>query len=273
VQPIYSAAHSVPDAIYSTLWGDGLVSGRAAHGPWPPWNYDAMAAGYLLAILPALALLAGFVAALVRLAREPRAEWFLLLSLLLLTGFGVLVMTLKIPSYAQAKAFYGSLALVPLCAVGALGLDVLAARSKFLRAAVLVALGCWALNAYASFWSVGGAPATLLPAPRADEEARAAFAKAVEEYASERSAEAFALASRAVELDPDLVEARSLLAALRMERGETEAAIAAARSALRLQPTDAGLHAMIAEMYRSLGDLERAHEHDEIALRVAIAGR
>ncbi len=39
-----------------------------------------------------------------------------------LIGLGLIFMTLKVPSYAQAKAFYGLSALTPLCFFGALGL-------------------------------------------------------------------------------------------------------------------------------------------------------
>lgn len=268
VQPILSAAHSVPDAIFSTLWGDGMVAGRTVFAPWPPWDYDAMSAGYLLAILPTLALVTGFVAAVVRLAREPRAEWFLLASLLFLTGFGLALMTLHVPSYAQAKAFYGSAALVPLCAVGALGLDVLAARSRAGRAIVCVALGCWALNAYASFWSVGGAPATNPPALRADEDARALQQRAAAEYSSGQADKALATASRVVRLDSESAAAHLLLAVLRFERGESSVAIASAREAVRLKPADPALHSLLGQIFRASGDLGRALEHYETALRI-----
>lgn len=268
VQPVYGAAHSVPDGIYSTLWADGLVGGQSALAPWPPWNYDAMSAGGLLAILPTLALLAGFVAALVRLVREPRADWFLLVALFFLTGFAIVLVTLEVPAYAHAKAFFGSAALVPLCAVAALGLDVLAARSRALRAIVLIALGCWALNAYASFWSVDGASAALPPALSADEDPRALHEKALAEASSGRAEEALETASLAVRLDSESAQAHWLLAVLRLDRGETDSGIASAREAVRLAPTDPKLHALLGEVYRTRGDLERALEHYGTAYRI-----
>ena len=152
-RPIYSAFDSCPDALYSTLWGDGLVGGRAHLEDAPPWRYELMFAGYWLALLPALGVAVGLVAAAVRLARAPAAEWALLLGLAGTTAFALLSLSLRLPFYAQCKAFYGLPALVPFAAFGAVGLDLLARRLGRAAPALWVLLGTWALCSFATYWA------------------------------------------------------------------------------------------------------------------------
>jgi hypothetical protein len=45
-RPLMSAIASVPDALYSTLWGDGMLSGVGDVRTPVPWNLHWMAAGY-----------------------------------------------------------------------------------------------------------------------------------------------------------------------------------------------------------------------------------
>jgi len=66
--------------LYSTLWGDGLIGGAARLAARPPWNYDWMNAGYLLAAGLSLLFLLGFVIALGNLIRRPSPQWFALLG-------------------------------------------------------------------------------------------------------------------------------------------------------------------------------------------------
>ncbi len=277
--PIFSSFHSFADAIYSTLWGDGMVGGRTWVAAWPPWNYELMSAGYLLALLPCAALVIGAAAATWRLVREPRAEWFLLLGLLGSTAFGIVVMTLKVPSYAQAKAFYGSSALVPLCALGAWGLDLLATRARALRAIVFVLFGVWALNSYTSYWSKNGAPAAAAPALATEDDPDALTNRALAEQKSGRREQALETFRRVVSLAPDHPRAHILLAMLHSQGGEHDAAIEAAREALRVRPAGPSIHALLGDFYRAKGDREGALAHYEISLRIqpgesrALAGR
>ena len=151
-RPVYSAFHSFADAFYSTLWGDGMIGGSALVEVRPPWDFGSMTAGYLLAILPTVAILVGTVAALAQLVRAPRAEGWLVLGVLGATAYGVFYMTLRLPFYAQAKAFYGLSAFIPLAVLGSLGLGVLARRAPAAHAVFDVLLGVWAINAFVTFW-------------------------------------------------------------------------------------------------------------------------
>ena len=73
-RPLQSAVASVPDALYSTFWGDGMIGGSGFPHVTPPWRLEWMAAGYALALGPCLALLLGCLLACVDFVRAPRAE-------------------------------------------------------------------------------------------------------------------------------------------------------------------------------------------------------
>jgi Flp pilus assembly protein TadD len=149
--PWAGASRSFGDGIYATLWGDGLFGSATNFLSRPPWNYDLMAIGYWLALLPTLAVLAGGILALFRFIRQPSAEWFLLLGFGCLVLWSMVYMTLTAPNYCTVKAFYGLSALVPFCACGALSLDFLTRRSAMLRGPVCVVFGMWAINSYACY--------------------------------------------------------------------------------------------------------------------------
>jgi tetratricopeptide (TPR) repeat protein len=69
-----------------------------------------------------------------------------------LVGLAVFYMTLKIPSYAQAKGFYGLTAMACLCVLGGLGFDRLSRWFGRFGVVLWVPLLVWAMNAYASFF-------------------------------------------------------------------------------------------------------------------------
>src|SRR6185503_19323615 len=72
--PFFSGTRSFAGGLHSTMWGDGLWSGAASAAFRAPWNYDLMAAGYALAIVPTVLLLIGLAATLRRFVREPTAS-------------------------------------------------------------------------------------------------------------------------------------------------------------------------------------------------------
>jgi hypothetical protein len=130
VHPFFGGVAGFWDCLYSTLWGDGLLSGRITWGARPPWSTGWMAAGVLLA-LPATAILGwGFVRCGTLALRDPdggrRAAFGLLVALVGAFGFALLHVTLALPYYGQARASYAS-ALIPtvalILALGAADLD------------------------------------------------------------------------------------------------------------------------------------------------------
>jgi len=109
VRPYLSAFTSFWDALYSTLWGDGQLAG-AAFQKRPDWNYGFMSAGYLLA-LPATLLVLGGAARSARTAlrgADARLRSAFALPVLFAgaMGLAIFTMTLALPYFGQAKAYY-----------------------------------------------------------------------------------------------------------------------------------------------------------------------
>ena len=160
--PWYSGFDSFGDGLYSTLWGDGLNGGMVDMADRPPWNYPLMAGGFLLALLPMLLILGGAGSALRKLIRQPDLVWFLLTGVALATVAALVYMGLKLPYYGQVKAFYGLIAMLPLCAFAARGWEFILRRGKVFVLAAATLFGVWALNSYASYWIRSGAAETQM---------------------------------------------------------------------------------------------------------------
>jgi tetratricopeptide (TPR) repeat protein len=152
VRPLFSGFHSFWDSLYSTWWGDGLMGGESILYGGPPWNYSLMTTGYVLALVPSALVLTGLGRALCEGLRQRRLDWLFLAALPLMYGFAIFSMSLKLPYYALAKAFYALPVVLPFCALGVLGLDFWAARFQRARPFLPMWLGVWLLNVYASFW-------------------------------------------------------------------------------------------------------------------------
>jgi Flp pilus assembly protein TadD len=240
VAPFFCDHHGLPDGLYSTLWGDGMCGGAGAWCHRPPWNYDLMAAGYLLALVPSLAILIGLGMALMRLVRQPRAEWFLLLGVLGGLAVAVLYQFLRYPYYGHGRASYLLTGMVPVCALGALGLDALARLGRAPAAMVVVLLGTWAGTAYASFWVPAHAAATENWA--GDQELRLHHA---------RLAEAFF--RRAVASDPGSTPARLNLARALLSLGRAQEAREVLDAVLCDDPDDADTHLLLGFLCRYEG--------------------
>jgi tetratricopeptide (TPR) repeat protein len=230
--PQFSSLHSFADGFYSTLWSDGLLSGAARLVARPPWNYDWLNAACLLAVPLSLLILAGIVFAFIRLARHMNPAWFLMLGLLVIYFFGVLYMSLNVPSYAQVKAFYAFPAFLPLAAVFALGCERVEQLHSKLRLVCWPLLLVWLVTVYAGFWIHHARP-------------EAHLSKGLWLADSQRDAEAVQELSSALQLGQDtsalghnlfpvqLAEAHSALAATYERQGRVREAIEEYRAALR----------------------------------------
>jgi hypothetical protein len=124
--PYLSGFHSYWDGLYSTLWGDGGVAGRVFPADRHPfWSYDFMSAGYLLA-LPMTVLLFYGAWRCVRIAlTDPdpgrRAAFSFVTTVAFAVVYSILSLTLSLPYFAQAKAFYGLCMIAPLAVFFAAG--------------------------------------------------------------------------------------------------------------------------------------------------------
>jgi len=245
VHPLFSVFAGFADGIYSTLWGDGLCGGLRSLSYPVPWNYDLMIAGYLLALAPTLMILTGAAVSLWHFIRKPSAEWFVLLGFSGAVVFALFFMNLKVPSYAQAKAFYGLCALVPLCSFGAAGWEVLTRGRKWLQFALGTVLLVWAMNSFASVWIRSNSAPTHIHLGRmlADEKRMDA---AELEFAA------------AVNIDPSNALARRFLALTLNELGKTDEALQSAGRAVELDPTNAAGHYILSVILAGQGQRQRA---------------
>lgn len=226
VNPFFSGFAGFADGIYSTLWGDALCGGLSSLSL--AWNQQPMVAGYLWALIPTALVLTGAVVAIVQFIRKPSSEFFLLLGFCALLVLGLIFMTLKVPSYAQAKAFYGLSALMPLCFFGALGWETLTherARLRFILSALFLV---WAMNSFATYWIV----------PSVAQHLYAAKELATEDKIDYATAEAL----QAVKADPTNATARGTHALGLSELGDDEEAIKEAERAIELNSADSAAH-------------------------------
>ena len=152
VRPFFSGFQSFWDGLYSTCWGDGLVGGATRLYVRPPWNYNLMTTGFVLALIPSILALIGLWRALCEGMLRRRLDWLFLAVVPVIYEFAIFSMSLKLPYYQQPKALFGLPAVMPFCALCALGLEFWIARFRRATPFLLVWLGVWLLNVYASFW-------------------------------------------------------------------------------------------------------------------------
>jgi tetratricopeptide (TPR) repeat protein len=272
------------------LWGDGLWGGAAGFEFRPPWNYDLMAAGYLFALLPTLGILLGGGVVLARIFRQPSADSFLLAGLPIAFGAALIYMTLRVPCYSQVKAFYGMLALLPVCVFAVVGLDVLCQRGRLLRLLVCGALVVWAANSYASFWIRGSSVPVLLAAGRQlvgaghPLEAAEQFAAALQEdphhpqprkylawllVQNGQAAEAATLAGQAIAEQPGNADSHVALGIALAAQGRKQEAIESLRHAINLAPEHLMAHQKLAALLAEMRMIEECLNTCREGLRVA----
>jgi Tfp pilus assembly protein PilF len=223
VSPLLSAFHSFADGIYSTLWGDGLISGTVRLAFRPPWNYDLMNAECLLAFGISVLFLVGFVVALVRFICQPAPEWLLVFGLISLFGLGIVYITLRGPWLAHVKAFYAFPALVPFSALVAAGWNWLGQKHRAMRIMLWVLLLVWTMTVYAAFWIRNSNPETYR-------------VRGIYQITQQRYAEAIGSLSQTLRLKPDDADTHFFLAEILSPQNKAVEAVQHYREALRIRP-------------------------------------
>jgi len=245
VHPWFSGFAGFADGIYSTLWGDGLCGGAIRLVSRPPWNYDLMAAGYLLALAPTLMILTGAAVSLWHFIRKPSTEWFVLLGFSGAVVFAMVFMSLKVPYYSVEKAFFGLCALVPLCSFGAAGWEVLTRGRQRLQFAFGTLLLVWAMNSFAAVWIRSSSVSTHIHLGL----------KLAEKNRMNAAELEFAAA---VNIDPSNAPARRVLALTLNQSGKTDEALQQAGRAVELDPTNAAGHYILSVILAGQGQRQRA---------------
>ena len=223
--PWSGVSHGLGDALYATLWGDGLLSGSSGLFTRPPWNYDLMAIGYWLALIPTLMVLTGGILAIVRFARRPSPEWFFLLGFGGLALWAVVYISLLHPYYSLVKAFFALSALIPFCALGAWGLNSLMRLHSKLAGFLAVSFLVWTVNSYASFWVSRSS-------------VQWAYAQAVELIKVDRFHDAIEFLEQRQRNDPSNADLQFVLASLLTQQGQVKKAAEQTLSMIRQHPDD-----------------------------------
>jgi len=250
ITPLFSGFAGFADGIYSTLWGDALCGGASSLTF--AWHEQPLVAGYFWALIPTALIVIGVVVAIIQFVRKPSSELFLLLGFSAVLTLGLIFMTLKIPSYAQAKAFYALSAITPLCFFGALGWETTTHASERLRSVLGTLVLVWATSSFATYWIT----------PSVTQHLYAAKALAAHDQIDRASAEA----ARAVEVDPLNATARGLHALSLSELGDDVEAVKEAERAVQLAPMDSEAHLSLAitaartDMVRAIAEARRAIE-------------
>jgi len=162
VEPWFSGFRSFWDGLYATLWGDGLASSAAWMAFRPPWNEAWMAVSWWLSALWTGLLLLGAVVLSWRWVwAGDRAAW-LGTGLLGLFLLGLLYMSVRVPSYAQVKAFYALPALSGLVVAAVTGWEKVAGRGAGRHAVLASLLVVWWGSCFRSLLVDANHPQTLV---------------------------------------------------------------------------------------------------------------
>ena len=259
VSPLFSSFNGFADGIYSTLWGDALGGGLSDMSSRTPWNYVLMIGGYRPALLPTLLIITGLAVAIYQFVRRPSAEWFLLLGICAAVLVALIFMTLRVPSYAQVKAFYGLSVVVPLCAFAATGWNILQRTPRSLQLTLGALFVFWALNSYCSIWIRSSAAQHIYAGHRYITgqnflTARAEAEKAIKSEPSDATAQCFLAAvlydsgdtagareqiERGLQLDPANAECQLQSAINSIKRSELDDALSIAQRLTKSQPENA----------------------------------
>jgi hypothetical protein len=151
--PAFAGYGGAWDGIYSTLWGDGMLSGGTdvfLLGPW--WSPSGFSASLLLALVPTAAAVLGFGLVLRAWWRSPSAPEGMILSSAVVLLAALLEMAIRVPSVVSLKASYGMMGLVPLCAFVAVGFDEAMGGSGKRVVAVSAVFGAWAVVSFGTYW-------------------------------------------------------------------------------------------------------------------------
>jgi tetratricopeptide (TPR) repeat protein len=152
VAPLFSGLHSFADGIYSTFWGDGLISGEAKLLYRPPWNYDLMHAGYWLALGLTVLAIAGLLAYRRKIFQTTDPLGVLVAGIIFAYAGALLLLTLRAPWLAEVKALYAFPALLPFAALTTAGWIWLARKIPALQVALWLLLLVWVFTVYNSLW-------------------------------------------------------------------------------------------------------------------------
>ncbi len=297
--PLFAGFQGFWDGLYSTLWGDGLLSGRGGARDVPPWwSPSWMSAGIALALVPSAAAIAGAVAETVAWIKSPTAErhatWLWAADdgspgldvparPFDLGGQGLLRSHGPSPAGGRRRARTGPPSVAPLLGrAGSRRVRRVGNRELrlFLDRRILGSGEVDPGHIPPREWRRRPSGAAALASHRSEPllslEGRAEYA--TRHHLLGRLAQrdgdvdgALREATKATELEPDLPEGHALRALMLEVTGEQVAAVDAWRQVLRIDPQNIQAHVALARLYSSQGRADAAGSHAEYA--AGLAGR
>lgn len=152
-QPVYAAFNGFSDAIYSTFWSDGYLSGKAIFMAKPAWNYFHLAASVAFSVVPATLMVIGLA---ITLWRSNQREWwpFTFLAISIGTYVAALLnLYAALPIVSTGKASY-TMGLTPgYAAMAAVGASVLI-QKKGIHPVFISLLVTWGVMTYSGFFVI-----------------------------------------------------------------------------------------------------------------------
>ncbi|HEV2691967.1 MAG TPA: tetratricopeptide repeat protein [Verrucomicrobiae bacterium] len=221
--PLFSGMNSFADGIYSTLWGDGLISGWNDMIYRPAWNYDLMNFSILLGLFLTGCASLGLIISLRKLMPEGDPVSLLVSGTLAALAVGIIFLTLHGPWLAHVKAFYALPGLVPFCAVIATGWIWLAAKGRVMQTVLWTLMLVWAFTSGGSFWIQS-------------DSAEYWRSHALVQLEKQDYTGAVDSLTRALQQEPANANDHCLLAKIFIAQGKTNGALEELSTALKIQP-------------------------------------
>lgn len=149
-QPLYAGVISFWDAIYSTMWADGFLSGNVMKAHLNPWNIYWLEVGAVLALLPTACIVLGLVL-IWTVADAARRACFLIAAASIGIYFAAIIdLYVQIPIFSAAKSSY-ALGLLPCFGIIAAAGAEPFLRLRIFRSAFVAALSCWGVASYLTY--------------------------------------------------------------------------------------------------------------------------
>jgi len=158
IYPVYAATHSFWDALYSTMWVDGLLGSQSSYESRPPWNYNYVLTCALLSLVPTIALVNSLLFPVRTKEFNQSTTYIIVISSISVIIYIAAIMYLyfHLPIYSTVKASY-SLGILPCYAILiAAGLKYFI-DSKTMKPVITSFIIWWGMSSYLGYFSLGNA--------------------------------------------------------------------------------------------------------------------
>lgn len=152
-QPVYACFNSFSDAVYSTFWHDGYLGGKIDKAASSPWNYELLATGTVLSLIPFIAMTIGVILTIGCVSKKETRPLSFFLAAILVYFSALIYLYASLPIFSTAKASY-TMGLTPCyAAMAALGAAFIF-RFEYLKNIFVSILIIWAVITYGGFFVV-----------------------------------------------------------------------------------------------------------------------